>query len=212
MPLSNKGKELLDLYAAMARDGYATTDRQNVESAYNDMEMRAFREPLRKVFAEHRIATLLDYGCGGSDYESPGFHEGLSALEYFHLEKVFRYEPARNIDERQRADAVLCFDVLEHVFISDLPQVVRELYSLAERLLVVNVACYPARALLPNGENAHITVRQPQWWKGFFDAISVEFPSVSVWLLCSTSWRKADAFSIWSGSDWMKSPTFATDF
>lgn len=210
--LSSKGKELLEQYAVMARDGYATTDRQNVSSAYNDMEMSAFREPLRKLFQEHKIASLLDYGCGGSDYASPNFHEGLSALQYFQLQQVYRYEPARGIDQRQRADAVLCFDVLEHIFVSDIPQVVRELFSLADRLLVVNVACYPARAMLPNGENAHITIRQPHWWKGLFDAISVEYPNVAVWLMCSTSWRKGGAFGIWRSGDWLNSPTFSTTY
>ena len=28
----------------------------------------------------------------------------------------------------------------------------------------INVACYNAAALLPNGENAHVTVRAPSWW------------------------------------------------
>ena len=26
------------------------------------------------------------------------------------------------------------------------------------------MACYPAVATLPNGENAHITVQTPEWW------------------------------------------------
>ena len=24
--------------------------------------------------------------------------------------------------------------------------------------------CYSAAALLPNGENAHITIQKPEWW------------------------------------------------
>jgi hypothetical protein len=28
----------------------------------------------------------------------------------------------------------------------------------------LNVACFPARKTLPNGDNAHATVRPPQWW------------------------------------------------
>jgi hypothetical protein len=210
MTISDKGKQLLDLYNAMACDGYRTVDNGVVEHAFNDMEIRAFREPIKKVLSQYQVATLLDYGCGGSDYEAGGFDGALSAREYFGLSQVYRYEPARKIDQRQRVDAVVCFDVLEHVFIADLPNTVRELYSLADRLLVVNVACYSARALLPNGEKAHVTVRPPHWWKGLFDSIAIEYPAVSVFLMCCPAWRQGQVFEIWSSSDWLKSPTFVT--
>ena len=33
-----------------------------------------------------------------------------------------------------------------------------------KKYLFINVACYPAIALLPNGENAHINLNKPDWW------------------------------------------------
>ena len=56
---------------------------------------------------------------------------------------------------------VLCFDVLEHIFINDIPWVLKELFENAKQCVIINVAFYKAAALLPNGENAHITVRPP---------------------------------------------------
>ena len=76
----------------------------------------------------------------------------------------------------------LFVDVLEHIFVSDIPKVVEELFSLAKKLLVVNVACYKAAALLPNGENAHITVRSPDWWKGIIDVAAIKHPEVKILL------------------------------
>ena len=32
-----------------------------------------------------------------------------------------------------------------------------------------NVGCYEAAALLPNGENAHCTLKPIQWWKDQFE-------------------------------------------
>lgn len=212
MEISGKGQQLLKLYESMVKDGYDTIDRKRVVSAFNDMEIRAFREPVRDLLRQFNVATLLDYGCGGSDYEQTGFEQELTARQYFGLDRVFRYEPSRGEDERQKADAVVCFDVLEHVFIADLPATVRELFSLADRLLIVNAACFAARALLPNGENAHITQRPPLWWKGLFDAISVEYPQVAVHLYCSTAWRNVSQFQLWRAEDWQKSPTFTVDF
>lgn len=208
---SKKSEELVKMYEQMALSGYVGVDGSVIDSAFNDMEIIAFKSHVKTIFEAFDISTLLDYGCGGSDYEKSGFDGVNSAAEYFSLDKVFRYEPARGIDERQPADAVVCFDVLEHIFISDVPRIVRELYSLAGKLLVVNVACYSARALLPNGENAHITVRPPMWWKGMFDAIAVEFPHVAVQLWCSTGWRQVQEFEIYSCDLWNRQDGFVNN-
>ena len=62
------------------------------------------------------------------------------------------------------------------------------------------MACYEAAALLPTGENAHITVRPPIWWKGFIDSISIKFPDISTMLFCSTDYKNAQLFKIWNAA------------
>ena len=51
-------------------------------------------------------------------------------------------------DGTVQADAVTCCDVLERIFVSDVPAVLRDILSLADRLAGLNVACYKANALL----------------------------------------------------------------
>ena len=102
-------------------------------------------------------------------------------------------------------------DVLEHIFITDVPKIVEELFLLAEKLLIVNVACYKAAALLPNGENAHVTVRSPDWWKGLFDVISMKHKYTEVVLICSTSFTSGFIFESSKADDWDKSETFSTE-
>jgi hypothetical protein len=206
--VSNKQKELINLYTLMAQNGYQTHDDQHISVAFSDMEIRAFKDPVKKCFFDLNIKTVLDYGCGGSNYETSGFSEGQSAKEFFNLTEVHLFEPARDIDQRTKADAVVCFDVLEHIFISDLPRIIHELFTLTEKLLIVNVACYSARAMLPNGENAHITVRDPMWWKGIFDCIASEYPDVAVQLYCSTGWRKVKAFQLYKAYQWQQQNGF----
>ena len=77
----------------------------------------------------------------------------------FGLNKVHRYDNPK-IDERTLVDCVVCFDVLEHIFVSDVATVLRDFFT-CKKLVILNVACYEANALLPNGENAHITVLVP---------------------------------------------------
>lgn len=211
--LSIKGKQLITMYEDMATNGYSRTDGSFVEQAYNDFELRFFREHLRPILAEHKITTLLDYGCGGSDWHSKDFdsESGLSAKEYFNLTEVLRYEPARGIDERAKVECVVNFDVLEHIFIADVPNVIRNIFSYASKLVVINVACYLALAKLPNGENAHITIRQPLWWKGMLDCLTPDYPDISVALMCSTAHLKMEMYPIWNSRNWHKSDKFVIE-
>jgi len=210
---SKKGQELIKMYEKMAREGYDRMDQQRVDIAFSDFELRAHREHILSLFNAHSISTVLDYGCGGSDWRSSGFDEasGHSAVEYFKLQNAYRYEPARDIDERQHVDCVISFDVLEHIFISDVPIVLRDMFSFATKLIILNIACYPAAAKLPNGENAHITVRHPLWWKGMVDSISAEYPTVSVCLICSSSWGKGSAFPVWNATMWQESSSYIVE-
>jgi len=207
---SRKGQELIRLYEQMAVEGYERTDQIKVENAFSDFELQAYREHIRPIFHEHGISSVLDYGCGGSDWQSRGFDElsGQSAMEYFNIRNAYRYEPARNLDERQPVDCVVSFDVLEHIFIYDVPSVLRDMFSYAKKLVLLNVACYKAAAKLPNGENAHVTVRHPAWWKGMVDSIAVEYPDTIIYLICSKGWRVSDAFPPWSANRWLESSSF----
>jgi hypothetical protein len=211
--MSKKGDELIGLYADMAINGYQRTDGKVVENSFSDFEARPYRDHLKKIFEQFSIRSVLDYGCGGSDWNQKGFDpaSGMSAVEFFNLDVARHFEPARAIDERIKSDCVISFDVLEHVFISDIPNTIRQIFSLADKLVVVNVACYPAAAKLPNGENAHITVRKPDWWKGIFDAISLEFPSVQYQLIASPGYRTSQAYPVIKANDWDQSPTFVVN-
>ena len=206
---SQKGNDLIELYTQMASSGYETSAGIHIENAFSDFELRYYRNQLKTIVDFFKPKTLLDYGSGGSNWDLTGFHDdGQSAKEYFNLEQVKLYDPARGMDERSVSDAVVCFDVLEHIHILDVGKVIRDLFENTGNLLIINVACYSAAALLPNGENAHITVRAPLWWKGVIDSISVEFPNVVVYLMCSVGWRKTQSFAIWSSQEWHEHPGF----
>ena len=109
-----------------------------------------------------KIKTVLDYGSGRGSWKDKINDEiNISALEYFELEKVYQYEPTITESKREIAECVLCFDVLEHIFISDLKNIVTDLYNHASKMVILQIACYNAKAKLPNGENAHVIVRNP---------------------------------------------------
>jgi hypothetical protein len=75
-------------------------------------------------------------------------------------------------------DAVIATDVLEHVPENDVFWVVDELFSLSERFVFASIPCYRAAAILPDGRNAHITIRSPLWWLGVFQSARARRPHV----------------------------------
>ena len=211
MKLSPKGQKLVALYETMAIDGYDRTDGTRVVDAFKDFESRRLRNHLKIGITEYQVKSVLDYGSGGSDWHANGFDEiGQSAKDFYGLDVCLRYEPARGIDERKKVDCVLCFDVLEHIFIADLEAVVVDIFSHATKLVIINVACYPAAAVLPNGENAHVTVRPPHYWKALIDQIALRFPNVSVWLFTAESYNQPAEFPIYKANDWINSESFVT--
>jgi len=198
--LSKKGMELIEHYKTMAKTGYRRKDGSFVKDAYESFELKKFEKFILPQFNHFNIKSVLDYGSGGSDWDNKNFFNDKSAKEHFNLNKVVRYEPAREITKLESCDCVVCFDVLEHVYLNDLKEILVHIYSHAKKLVIIQVACYEAAALLPTGENAHITQRPPMWWKGFVDNISVNFPYISTMLFCSTKYLHAELFKIWSNA------------
>lgn len=212
--LSKQGQELIRLYEKMAQDGYKRTDGIKVEKAFSDFELRKFRNLCKEKISNKQIKTILDYGGGGSNWDEPNFEPttGETAKKFFDIEKVTTFEPARNLLEKKKSDCVVCMDVLEHVYIADIPNVVEELFSLTNNLLIINVACYKAAAILPNGENAHITIRPPLWWKGVIDTIAVNYKNIEIMLICSNTFKSGVIFESFKANDWFQSSKYSNDF
>tara|TARA_X000000950_G_scaffold108974_1_gene137369 strand:+ start:114 stop:785 length:672 start_codon:yes stop_codon:yes gene_type:complete len=214
LKLSKQGKELIKLYEKMVKEGYSRSDGVEVKKAFSDFELRKFRNLCKEKISNSKIKTILDYGGGGSNWEEPNFEPstGENAKTFFDVEEVNTFEPARNLMEKKQSDCVICMDVLEHIFIADVPNVIDELFSLSKNLLIINVACYKAAAILPNGENAHITVRSPVWWKGVIDTVAVKYPNIEVLLICSNTFKTGVIFETFKANDWLENSNYSTDF
>ncbi len=131
-------------------------------------------ERIRQGLKETGSKSLLDYGAGkGAAYrqkpitlESGETAESLKA--HWGLDKVVCYDPGHepfSTLPKDRFDAVICTDVLEHIPEEDIDWVLTEIFDYATRYVFLTVACYPAKKHLPNGENVHITLRKPEWWR-----------------------------------------------
>jgi len=101
--------------------------------------------------------TLLDYGCG----------KGNQWINNILPVKPTLYDPAVPQYENKpkgQFDGVISTDVMEHIPEEQISQVFREISTYATRFVFLCIATNPAIAVLPNGENAHCTLKPLEWW------------------------------------------------
>jgi hypothetical protein len=174
--------ELLSLYRVMHEDGQEEAGIP-AEHMFAGRSLTPLAVAIKQVIDRFRPRTLLDYGAGkGVAYRTPITINGTTYDDlraYWGVDEVTCYDPGykpySELPER-RFDGVICTDVLEHIPEDDLPWILEEMFAFARLFVFGNIASYPARKHLPNGENAHCTVRPKGWWEALIGEVAVGFP------------------------------------
>lgn len=196
---TNDHTQLISHYLNMHAHGYKASNGVNEhqmkpEEAYPGNELPKFAGAIKTMIDKHQAKSIMDYGCGkGKQYGPAEVKDGNGKIfksipEFWAVDKVHCYDPCVPAFCKlppERFDGVVSTDVLEHCFIDDVPWIVREMFSYARKFVFVNIACFPAIARLPNGDNAHCTVKSADWWFGLFHSISHEFHDID-YLVCCT--------------------------
>lgn len=112
---------------------------------------------VRWLAQQYGCYSVLDYGCGAGGLATALVGSGLSVREY---DPAIPEKAGRPIF----ADLVACTDVLEHVEIEKLPNVLNHICALARKAVFFVVALDDANKTLRDGRNAHITLRPSAWW------------------------------------------------
>jgi hypothetical protein len=183
---SPRYRELIDMYRTMHRVG-DTAHGLSADQTFPGQSLPRQAHRIRPLIARTQAKTILDYGSGkGLQYRpAPIKQEGVvrwnSIQEYWGVESIRCYDPAYEPYSELptgRFDGVVCTDVLEHCPEQDLDWIVDGFFAFAEKFVFANVACYPAAKKLPNGENAHCTIRPAAFWKAKFDEAAARHPGV----------------------------------
>jgi hypothetical protein len=143
-----------------------------------------------KRLVEHTGAqNVLDYGCGKAmlyDVRNIKLPDGGTVeciQDFWDVDFIHCYDPAYKPFSKLpdgRFDGVVCTDVMEHCPEEDLQWILGEIFGYAEKFVFLTIASYPAKKRLPNGENAHITIRPAEWWDALIRRVAATRPEL-VW-------------------------------
>ena len=161
-----KGSQVRSLisksYLKLQRELHSREKAYGISSGQRGAEVAA-------LIKNFQATSVLDYGCGkGLLFKELAKHIDIGRMT------LREYDPAiEGKDERPEGqyDLVVCTDVMEHIEGEFIDSVISDLKNLTRKALFVNVACYPAKKVLDDGRNAHISAYDPnQWLHWFLDA------------------------------------------
>jgi hypothetical protein len=176
---------LLAQYRQMHRDGEVHL-RIPPDETFPGLSLPPQAGHIKRLIDLTGAKAILDYGSGkGQQYQplpftDPGGTVHLGIRAWWGVE-VRCYDPGYEphaTPPEGKFDGVISTDVLEHCPEEDMPWIVGELFGHATRFVFANVACFPAEKRLPNGQNAHCTVRPLKWWRELIDRVAARHPAV----------------------------------
>jgi hypothetical protein len=188
---SPRWRELISLYRKMHNDGDGI---RPAEKMFAGMPRAKLIIRLRELTRQHGARSLLDYGSGKGMQWRMDFDLGpigktaeKRLIRYLELDEIQCYDPGYQplfkLPERD-FDGVICLDVLEHCPEEDMAWVIDQIFGYARKFVLANIACYPAEKHLPNGENAHCTVKPVGWWRDMLAQITINHPRVRYQIIC----------------------------
>ena len=197
MPKNTPSKEYfknIEYYKQMHKDGYSLINgyRYSGDKSYTGISTIGFAKLIKDIINKNQINSMLDYGCGKGFFYENSFEVNGQQFEplkdYWDIE-IDLYDPCYEnysiINENKMYDLVISIDVLEHIPAEDIDWVLDRIISKAKKYVFINVACYKAVALLPNGENAHININNENWWAEKIVNLKKKFIDVKIICVCS---------------------------
>jgi hypothetical protein len=171
---SARFRELEGIYARVHTGGLSQSDNPEPASVFAGNSLLPFVDDIRELIVSTRSKTLLDYGCGKGVIHKlhklmlPNGKTVGSLNDYWGIDRITLFDPGVEAYAQLPTgpfDGVISTDVLEHVPEEDIPWVLKELFDFADRFVFANIASYPATKTLPNGWNAHVTIKPADWWR-----------------------------------------------
>lgn len=118
---------------------------------------------IKKLIDETNSKSILDYGSGaGEQYIKHKSHNEWG------VDMPSLYDPAEenySTLPTTTFDGIISTDVFEHIPEQVIPECLEWIYDHATKFVYLGISTRLASTILPNGENAHCTVKPMKWWE-----------------------------------------------
>ena len=121
--------------------------------------------------------SVIDYGTGKGGLVSRLSEElpsSISVLGYDPAVKAFQKKPDKP------ADILTCIDVLEHVEVTSIDSVLRDISELNSKFCFLIIDLQPAIKTLADGRNAHILLAPRDWWVNIISKVFPHFACFTI--------------------------------
>lgn len=137
--------------------------KEHEKGHFQGFQVMKYKDAIGALVRETNARTLLDYGCGkGLGYTVEKVHKEWDVSMPLLYDPYF---PPYNKRPLGMFNGVICLDVLEHVPEGDVPDVLADIFSYVDKFALITIDLHPARKVLDNGENAHVTLKPHKWWE-----------------------------------------------
>jgi hypothetical protein len=140
---------LYDIYLEQAKE-YHKNDK-----IWQGITLTKYIPLINQIIKDKEIKTILDYGCGKAKHHPLKWN----ATKYDPAVPEYQNKPT------DKFDLVISTDVLEHIPVDNLKDVIDEIFNYSKKWVFLSVCCRKANAILPNGYNAHATIESAKWWR-----------------------------------------------
>lgn len=109
----------------------------------------------------YKPASVIDWGCAN------GYLLQRLEQDFAYLRRLRGYDPGNdefNTIPNGTFDCLVSCDVIEHFEPDQLDQSLKLMQTKFDFAAFLIIACYPAKKLLPDGRNAHLTIENSAWW------------------------------------------------
>jgi len=143
-------QEYIEYYKEMAKTNY-----------YPGVSLSPYVNDISSLVEKTNSKSMLDFGCGGGrQYNVEKLHENWGFMPTLYDPAVERY----SLKPEGPFDCVISTDVFEHIPEEALIYSLEYIFNIAEKFVFIAISTAKACTILPNGENAHCTVKPLEWW------------------------------------------------